>query len=83
MTVAFFGLSGLDLLDGLNKVNIDKNDTIQWIYSLQVLPIQKVGVGIICSSILQHCYSKLMATESNVCRTAWKTGVDVGFKAVQ
>ncbi|TRY64803.1 hypothetical protein DNTS_004407 [Danionella cerebrum] len=36
LTVAFFALSGLDVLDALDSV--DKPALIEWIYSLQVLP---------------------------------------------
>jgi geranylgeranyl transferase type-1 subunit beta len=35
LTIAFFALSGLDMLDSLDVVN--KDDIIEWIYSLQVL----------------------------------------------
>lgn len=37
MTVAFFALSGLDLLNALDTLQ-DKQQIIDWIYSLQVLP---------------------------------------------
>ena len=42
MTIAFFAISGLDLLDALDKISITKGDMIEWIYSLQVLPTEKV-----------------------------------------
>lgn len=38
LTVIFFALSGLDVLDALDV--IDRNVTIEWIYSLQVLPTE-------------------------------------------
>lgn len=38
LTVAFFAISGLDLLDGLHLINEEKDDIIEWIYSLQILP---------------------------------------------
>ncbi|XP_048734920.1 geranylgeranyl transferase type-1 subunit beta-like isoform X2 [Ostrea edulis] len=38
MTIAFFALSGLDLLNALNRIEKDKDKIIQWIYSLQILP---------------------------------------------
>lgn len=38
LTIVFFALSGLDVLDSLNAV--DKNVMIEWIYSLQVLPTE-------------------------------------------
>ncbi|XP_038072069.1 geranylgeranyl transferase type-1 subunit beta-like [Patiria miniata] len=38
LTVCFFGLSGLDVLDSLDAIEKDKEDIIDWIYSLQVLP---------------------------------------------
>ena len=38
MTVAFFALSGLDMLNSLHLVKEEQNDIISWIYSLQVPP---------------------------------------------
>lgn len=38
MTVAFFALSGLDMLDALDVISKEKQETVEWIYSLQVLP---------------------------------------------
>lgn len=38
LTIVFFALSGLDVLDALDVV--DKNVMIEWIYSLQVLPTE-------------------------------------------
>lgn len=38
LTIIFFALSGLDVLDALDV--IDKNAMIEWIYSLQVLPTE-------------------------------------------
>ncbi len=38
MTVAFFAISGLDMLDALDILDKSKADIIDWIYSLQVLP---------------------------------------------
>ncbi|XP_045427808.1 geranylgeranyl transferase type-1 subunit beta isoform X4 [Pipistrellus kuhlii] len=38
LTIAFFALSGLDMLDSLDVVN--KDEIIEWIYSLQVLPTE-------------------------------------------
>jgi len=38
MTILFFALSGLDLLNALDKIENDKNKIIDWIYSLQILP---------------------------------------------
>ncbi|KFU87826.1 Geranylgeranyl transferase type-1 subunit beta, partial [Chaetura pelagica] len=46
LTIAFFALSGLDMLDSLDVVN--KDDIIEWIYSLQVLPTED-------RSNLNHC----------------------------
>ena len=33
----FFALSGLDMLDSLNVIDKDRQNMIEWIYSLQVL----------------------------------------------
>ncbi|XP_060565878.1 geranylgeranyl transferase type-1 subunit beta-like, partial [Ruditapes philippinarum] len=38
MTIAFFAISGLDMLNALDVLEKEKNDIIDWIYSLQVLP---------------------------------------------
>lgn len=38
MTVAFFAISGLDIINSLNVLDKDKSKIIDWIYSLQVLP---------------------------------------------
>ncbi|XP_074649953.1 geranylgeranyl transferase type-1 subunit beta-like [Tubulanus polymorphus] len=38
MTIAFFSISGLDILGRLDELNDDKEEIIEWIYSLQVLP---------------------------------------------
>lgn len=38
ITVAFFALSGLDILNSLDLVEKNKNDIIEWIYSNQKLP---------------------------------------------
>lgn len=38
MTVGFFGISGLDMLDSLEVLESDKENIINWIYSLQLLP---------------------------------------------
>ena len=38
MTIAFFALSGLDLLNALESIEKQKNHIIEWIYSLQILP---------------------------------------------
>ena len=42
MTVAFFAISGLDILDGLDKTKVKTDDMIEWIYALQVLPTKQV-----------------------------------------
>lgn len=38
LTIIFFALSGLDVLDALDV--IDRTAMIEWIYSLQVLPAE-------------------------------------------
>lgn len=38
LTIVFFALSGLDVLDSLNI--IDKPSLIEWVYSLQVIPTE-------------------------------------------
>jgi hypothetical protein len=43
MTVAFFGISGLDVLDSLSQLDGQKKNILEWIYSLQVLPDSQGG----------------------------------------
>ncbi|KAL4227825.1 Geranylgeranyl transferase type-1 subunit beta [Mactra antiquata] len=38
MTIAFFALSGLDILNALDVIEKDREGIIEWIYTLQVLP---------------------------------------------
>ena len=38
LTIAFFAISGLDLLNSLDIINSDKSEIINWIYSLQIIP---------------------------------------------
>jgi len=38
MTIAFFAISGLDMLDSIQVLEKERKDIISWIYSLQVLP---------------------------------------------
>ena len=39
MTILFFGLSGLDVLDGMNEVSCqDKAEMVDWIYAQQIVP---------------------------------------------
>ena len=38
VTVAFFALSGLDILNSLHLVEKSKEDIIEWLYSNQKLP---------------------------------------------
>ena len=38
MTILFFALSGLDLLNALDKIQNETTNIINWIYSLQILP---------------------------------------------
>ncbi|XP_033750629.1 geranylgeranyl transferase type-1 subunit beta-like [Pecten maximus] len=40
MTIAFFALSGLDMLNSLHVIEKDKKEIIDWIYSLQLLPTE-------------------------------------------
>jgi len=38
ITVAFFAISGLDMLDALDVIDNEKADIIEWIYAFQILP---------------------------------------------
>lgn len=40
VTVAFFALSGLDILNSLHLVEKSKKDIIEWSYSNQKLPAE-------------------------------------------
>ncbi|XP_046839184.1 geranylgeranyl transferase type-1 subunit beta-like isoform X2 [Xenia sp. Carnegie-2017] len=44
LTVAFFALSGLDILNALDRIADDKESYINWIYSLQVLSIKDENI---------------------------------------
>ncbi|XP_069172496.1 geranylgeranyl transferase type-1 subunit beta isoform X2 [Procambarus clarkii] len=62
MTVLFFALSGLDLLDGLKEVtDKEREHIIDWIYSLQILPAddkdQLANAGFRGGSSLASCRS--------------------------
>ncbi|XP_052221775.1 geranylgeranyl transferase type-1 subunit beta-like [Dreissena polymorpha] len=65
MTIAFFALSGLDMLNALDVIEKDRQSIIDWIYSLQVLP-DKEGNGL-CgfrgSSTLGHAFDVQKASE--------------------
>jgi len=41
MTIAFFAISGLDMLNALDAVDSVKADIIDWIYAFQILPDAK------------------------------------------
>ena len=45
MTVFFFAISGLDLLDALHEIQANKSKMVDWIYSLQIIP-DKNGIGL-------------------------------------
>lgn len=39
MTLLFFGLSGLDVLNALDSIPAEeKQEIVEWIYAMQVLP---------------------------------------------
>lgn len=38
MTIAFFAISGLDMLNALDTIDSTKASIIEWIYAFQVLP---------------------------------------------
>lgn len=44
MTILFFCLSGLDILDNISVIDSERRaDIIEWIYSHQILPDQSDG----------------------------------------
>lgn len=57
LTIVFFALSGLDVLDALDV--IDRSALIEWIYSLQVLPTEDSK-----SHILSTFYTKRSLSQS-------------------
>ena len=39
MTILYFGLSGLDMLDALDSISAkEKQEIIEWIYAMQLFP---------------------------------------------
>jgi len=38
MTIAFFAISGLDMLNALDAVDSMKANIVEWIYAFQILP---------------------------------------------
>ena len=38
MTIAFFAISGLDMLNSLDTIDSTKASIVEWIYAFQVLP---------------------------------------------
>ncbi|XP_041365891.1 geranylgeranyl transferase type-1 subunit beta-like isoform X2 [Gigantopelta aegis] len=67
MTVAFFALSGLDVLGAINVLEEEHKQMIDWIYSLQVLPhasgSNRQQCGFRGSSTLGHSYIPETARE--------------------
>ncbi len=59
LTVVFFALSGLDVLDALDVV--DKPSLIEWIYSLQVLPTED------SESLPRRSRSEALSSSSHLC----------------
>jgi len=43
MTILFFAVCGLDVLDALDTISALKADIISWIYAQQVLPCNSQG----------------------------------------
>jgi len=62
MTVLFFAISGLDLLNALDEVENRRSEIIDWMYSLQVLPKESGNDSCKCgfhgSSFLGYKYDK-------------------------
>lgn len=59
MTIAFFAISGLDMMNALSAIDAEKKEIIEWIYSLQVLP--KTG-----DDNFDHCGFRGCSTLGNV-----------------
>ena len=62
LTIVFFALSGLDVLDALHV--IDKDNMIEWIYSLQVLPTEDGEFRLTNAAPVQQ-YSRQVPSRSN------------------
>ncbi|XP_054159504.1 geranylgeranyl transferase type-1 subunit beta-like [Oppia nitens] len=45
LTIAFFAISGLDLLNSLDVIEDDRQSIIDWIYSLQILTTNSKHIG--------------------------------------
>lgn len=65
MTVLYFALSGLDLLEALELEEAERRQIISWIYSLQILPTEDKGKG------RKHCNILTAQQESE-----WDGGMD-------
>ncbi|WAR28678.1 PGTB1-like protein [Mya arenaria] len=70
MTIAFFALSGLDMLDALRVVEKEKSSMIEWIYSLQVLPNKEGSNSTLCgfrgSATLGNPFDAKKASEKSI-----------------
>ncbi len=53
MTLLFFSLSGLDVLDAIDLSPARKSEIIDWIYAQQILP-DSINSGIICNYMLSQ-----------------------------
>ncbi|KAK7116030.1 geranylgeranyl transferase type-1 subunit beta-like [Littorina saxatilis] len=70
MTIAYFALSGLDLLGALHEVEKEKQAIIEWIYSLQVVPNSSgtnlLHCGFRGSSTLGHSFDTKKSQQQNI-----------------
>lgn len=70
LTIAFFALSGLDVLDSLDVITDEKEKIIDWIYSLQVLPdAQNSGTNVnpICIFDEKHIFNNACSEMMKSC----------------
>ncbi|XP_072372576.1 geranylgeranyl transferase type-1 subunit beta isoform X2 [Scyliorhinus torazame] len=81
LTIAFFALSGLDMLSALHLV--DKASIIEWIYSLQVLPTEdseeyRNQLNCDTQKLLAHTENWIQDIESNLDRCGFRGSSHLG-----
>jgi len=62
MTVAFFAISGLDMLNALDTIDGVKANIIEWIYAFQILPDVRGKVYLFEFNIFSMFFSSVSHT---------------------
>lgn len=70
LTIGFFSLSGLDMLNSLSEIDKNKDKFIDWIYSLQVLPNEDESninqCGFRGSNAIGNAFDSVLACKQNI-----------------